>query len=985
MLGRMVCLICCVVTLGLVGGASASVPEGTILIGWHSPEIATPTNDSTPDDFLPGVEGLLSGGYDVQNKNSTDGTYGSGPATPASTINAVRVRLDQPSRAFALVTIANKTGSSLYLGVFHFDYGRWYDASPRDVALYYDHGDLTNDPNTLIGSASELPVSGASGNYSDFDYSLSVLNDVVLENGQSATFRLQISNATSASTAGGLDNIAITAGISVTKASGPVPDDQQTDVSRKVVLSWTPGEFAKKHDVYFGTVLSDVDNASKTNPLGVLASQNQDPNFYALPQRLELGQTYYWRIDEVNAPPSSTVYKGDVWSFTVEPVGYPIDGTKIIATASSVAQDTFGPENTIDGSGLDQNGGHSIEAMDMWLSGNEPQGAWIQYEFDKAYKLHEIWVWNSNQSTEAILGVGIKDVAIEYSANGTDWTTLAGVPQFAQAPGAIGYAHNTTVSFGGVVAKYVKLSPTSNWRGLLPQYGLSEVRFFYIPVVAGTPSPNSGVVNVPVDTTLSWRAGREAATHNLYLSTNEQAVIDGTVPPITVTKPSYSASLDLASTYYWRVDEVNNVETPAVWQGNVWNLSTIEYSTVDDFESYNDIPTGQEGSRIIYETWSDGYGNPANGSTIGYSEPYQPTMESSMVYDGKQSAPFSYNNTTATYSEIAMKVANLGIDRDWSKHGVKALALRFAGDPNNVAQQMYAKINGIKVTCNGDPENYRRMGWQMWYIDLASMGVNLTNVTDLSIGFERIGATGGRGRVYLDAIRLYSYARQTGTPVDPGTTGLQAYYQFEGNTADSSGNQRNGTALGGPVFTAGKTGQALSFDGLEDYVSITGYKGVPADTNGIQQPFTITAWVNSTDSGDRTMVSWGTNTSMQRVDFRLYQGSLRIEHGSGYVLSHTPVNNGNWHPVAVTVNQGATVSYPSIKLWADGNDDTIASTDPDAFSIRADLDVTIGCRITSADRFFLGSLDEVRIYNRVLSQEEIAWLAGQTQPFDKPF
>ena len=51
------------------------------------------------------------------------------------------------------------------------------------------------------------------------------------------------------------------------------------------------------------------------------------------------GQTYYWRVDEVNAPPDSTVYKGDVWSFTVEPYGYPIKPVK--ATASSARR--WGP------------------------------------------------------------------------------------------------------------------------------------------------------------------------------------------------------------------------------------------------------------------------------------------------------------------------------------------------------------------------------------------------------------------------------------------------------------------------------------------------------------------------------------------------------------------------------------------------------------------------------------------------------------------
>ncbi|MHC4542220.1 MAG: hypothetical protein ACYS74_20945 [Planctomycetota bacterium] len=130
----------------------------------------------------------------------------------------------------------------------------------------------------------------------------------------------------------------------------------------------------------------------------------------------------------------------------------------------------------------------------------------------------------------------MKDVTIEYSTDGVEWTALAGVPEFAQAPATEDYAHDTTVDFGGAVAKYVKLTATSNWGGLLPQYGLSEVRFFYIPVIAREPSPDSGAAGLNPDATFAWRAGREAATHNVSLSTDEQAVIDGTVPAVSVDR-----------------------------------------------------------------------------------------------------------------------------------------------------------------------------------------------------------------------------------------------------------------------------------------------------------------------------------------------------------------------------------------------------------------------------------------------------------------
>ena len=994
MFRKSIYLISFFLVLGLVGKASASVPGGTLLIGWHTPDPGTPTSDSTPDDYLTGVTGLLSGGEDTQiDKNSTDGNYGSGPATAASTANSVRAKLDLPSRAIVSVQITNNTGGSLYLGTFHFDYSRWYGNSPRDVALYYDSGNLANDDNTLINSASELSVVGPVGDYDDFDWSLSVLNDVILEDGESATFRLEVSNAIQANTAGGFDNIAITAGASTTKASGPSPADRATGVPRELVLSWTPGEFADKHDVYFGTSFGDVNDVTNLGPMGPdnLYRARQGATSYAVPERLDFGQTYYWRVDEVNAPPNSNfMFKGDVWSFTIEPFAYPIEN--ITATASSSNKADEGPENTINGSGLDDSGllHSNISVDNMWLSSAvNPNAAWIQYEFDRIHKLYQMWVWNYNSTVEPIVGFGIKEATIEYSVDGTNWAILGTAHEFAQAPGVAGYAPNTTVDLGGVTAKYVRITANSNWGGIVNQYGLSEVRFLYVPVWAREPSPDSGATDVGVDAILSFRAGREAASHDVYLGTDEQAVIDGNVPVATVNETSYAPALDLAGTYYWRVDEVNDAEIPTTWQGDIWNLSTQEYLVVDDFESYNDIPAGQEGSNLVYGTWADGFENPANGSTIGYYEPFQPTIETSIFYDGQQSVPLFYDNTVATYSEVTANVADLQADRDWTRHGIKALTLRFSGDPNNVLQQMYVKINSSRVTYDGDADNLKRTGWQMWYIDLASIGVNLSNVTELAIGFERIGAVGGQGMILLDGIRLYSYDRQLTTPAEPGTTGLQAHYEFEGTTNDSSGNARNGTAMGNPVFVAGKFGQAISIDGLSDYVNIDGYKGITA-VDEVQPAFSVTCWIK-TISAEGDMVTWGSSDSSpaggQYCTFRLNEATLRAEHGDGNIRGNTPVNDGQWHHVALTVAEGGNLRVPNTILYLDGQQDMVlsGSGSDNIFNITADADVNIGRRASHEDRYFTGSIDDARIYERALSPDEIAWLAGRIAPFDKPF
>jgi hypothetical protein len=532
-------------------------------------------------------------------------------------------------------------------------------------------------------------------------------------------------------------------------AYNPYPVDAASDAERNIILGWKPGEFAGTHNVYFGTDFDDVNDADVGSPL--LVSPAQDANTYE-PGILDFNQTYYWRVDEISAPPDNTIFKGNVWSFIVEKVAYPIAGEMISATASSHDPDQ-GPEKTIDGSGLVDDL-HSNNIADMWITSlDDPGPAWIQYQFDKTYKLHEMLVWNYN-GPSFLAGLGFQNVTVEYSMDGTNWTALNGVPQFAKATGLAAYVSNTTVAFNDVDAKYVRITANSNWsNGLFNQFGLSEVRFTAIPVAARQPNPEIDATDIAVDATLSWRSGREAAQHNVYISTAQQAIIDGTAPVATVTNSIYGPlSLALGKTYYWRVDEVNDTTT---WQGEIWNFTTREYLVVDDFESYNDLETGQQNSNLVYETWTDGYTNPSmNGSTIGY--PTGHSMETITVHGGRQSVPLLYDNSVASISEVTVNPAELAIGSDWTIGSPEMLVVWVFGDPNNSAtDQMYIKINSAKVIYTGD---LKQAAWQQFSADLAALGINLTNVTTLTIGFERTGTTGGSGTVFIDDIWLYTPA-----------------------------------------------------------------------------------------------------------------------------------------------------------------------------------------------------------------------------------
>jgi hypothetical protein len=315
-------------------------------------------------------------------------------------------------------------------------------------------------------------------------------------------------------------------------------------------------------------------------------------------------------------------------------------------------------------------------------------------------------VWNSNESLEKAIGLGFKNVTIEYSVDGSDYKTLGTTHDFNQAPGTTDYEHNTTIDMEGVAAKYVKLTANSNFKNILKQYGLSEVRFFSIPVQAREPSPAVGAIDVELDLNLGFRAGRERAKHDVYFGEDPQAVSGGTAPVQTVTDTSYGPlALDLGKTYFWRVDEVNDVETPGVWQGNIWYFTTQEYFVLDDFESYNSA------DNQIWYTWKDGlgYGTPetspyyagnGTGAAVGDESTESFTAET-IIHGGRQSMPLAYNNNKQGYLNYSEATKTLSSHRDWTARGVKELSLWFRGLPGSVGSFTEGPAGVYTMTASG--------------------------------------------------------------------------------------------------------------------------------------------------------------------------------------------------------------------------------------------------------------------------------------------
>ncbi|MGE5295413.1 MAG: LamG-like jellyroll fold domain-containing protein, partial [Solirubrobacterales bacterium] len=561
------------------------------------------------------------------------------------------------------------------------------------------------------------------------------------------------------------------------QATAPAPADTVTDVPQDAVLGWNAGEYAATHDVYFGDNKDDVTNATRTSSNGVLASQSQAELTYDPDGLLEFGKTYYWRVDEVNAAPADKIFTGTVWSFTVEPFAYPI--TNVTATASSVASGA-NPQNTVNGSGLNADDQHSIELKDMWMSsGVKPN--WIQYEFDKAYKLGELWVWNSNQMIEAFIGFGAKTVTIEYSTDGQTWTTLENVPEFAKATGAATYTHNTTVDFGGVVAKYVKLTIEATWGGLA-QTGLSEVRFHYIPVEAREPVPADGAMDVSLAATLNWRPGREATSHAVYFGTDSAAVTGGTVAAKTVTGHTYTpTNMEYGVQYFWRVDEVGDAGTYA---GGVWSYTSQEFAIAEDFESYNDD------DNRIYNAWLDGMGTGSSNSTVGYME--APFAERSVVHSPSQSMPLAYDNTTSPY--ISETEREFEAAQNWTGSGASEVCVWTRGYPAPTA---------VAVTETGGKMSVTGAGADIWnnsdeftyaYKTLTGDGTLIARVVSTGTGTN----TWAKGGVMIrDSVNGGSMQAMMAITT-PGTNG--ASFQYRTTTNGASATADSATVVAAPYW-----------------------------------------------------------------------------------------------------------------------------------------------------------------------------------------
>ena len=198
-----------------------------------------------------------------------------------------------------------------------------------------------------------------------------------------------------------------------------------------------------------------------------------------------------------------------------------------------------------------------------------------------------------------------------------------------------------------------------------------------------------------------------------------------------------------------------------------------------------------------------------------------------------------------------------------------------------------------------------------------------------------------------------------------------AHWKFDENYQDSIG-VFDGSPIGGPKFVTGyfaRVGSgALRLDGVDDYVQITGFRGLSGG-----DPRTVCAWINTFDT-EGEIVSWGSSTEgggrwIVRTEG---EGFLRVEIAGGFIVGSTVVCDGAWHHIAAVLENDGSPNINEVRLYVDGVAEVPSANEFDlAVNTILGPDVTIGVWELGQPRYFEGLIDDVRIYDRALSEVEV--------------
>jgi hypothetical protein len=408
-------------------------------------------------------------------------------------------------------------------------------------------------------------------------------------------------------------------------------------------LTWKAGHTAESHDVYLGENAADVEAGTGDT---FRTNLEKDITYYTIgfpPNAYPDGLvngTTYYWRIDEVEADGVTKHKGYVWSFTIQP------------------KSAYAPDPTDGAESL------GVNAVLRWSAGY-------------LAKIHYVFIGDDyDEVNDAVTG------------------TPSGTTSFN--PGEL------------------QLAKTYYWR--VDEFtGFETVKgdvwsFTTEGAVSGA-DPANGAEDVKPSVILKWTAGAVAASHEVYFGADSDAVknADKTSPEYKGSKAlgeeSYNPGmLTLNSSYYWRIDEVNDASPDSPWPGPVWSFTTGDFFVIDDIEDYN-----ADDNQIWY-SWHDGLGAgapgtpgylPGNGTGSAVGDETTPSYtEETIVHGGNQSMPVTYDNmqASAKYSEVELTLEE---QRDWTKEGVANLSIWFRGNPASVGSFVEAPLGTYTMTGSG--------------------------------------------------------------------------------------------------------------------------------------------------------------------------------------------------------------------------------------------------------------------------------------------
>ena len=380
-------------------------------------------------------------------------------------------------------------------------------------------------------------------------------------------------------------------------------------------------------------------------------------------------------------------------------------------------------------------------------------------------------------------GINNNVVRIDFSADSTGIITINTGTDYRAT--LLERVANGVISVGGVTQNNLGQFDVLTYS---PSTGITTLQLNgpKDPLQASNPTPENGATNTPLEVTLSWTAGQDAAEHIVYMGSNWDDVNDavGGVPQADTTMGPLS--VEYGTTTYWRVDELQ--ADGAVTKGKVWFFAPPVNVVIEDVEGYDDTEPNR-----IWTVWKDGYNVPENGSELGYAawaatgDPNHESHVETIIAVDNQSTPFFYSNDTAAFSEVSASLVDLNAEQNWSAGGLKVMSLMYHADASNevpdlAPDPLYVTlsdgVNPPVTLVNSDPNATVGQGWNTWHIILDEVFVtantarieelddvmsvvptgalDLTRVTEIAIGVGVPGGvpSGNKGLMFLDNIIL---------------------------------------------------------------------------------------------------------------------------------------------------------------------------------------------------------------------------------------